>query len=122
VASAYDWLPLGAMRMFEAGPSHLSFAVATQAANVTHATVSQQIKTLEAYAQAPLFRRTGRGWRSPRRASSYFCRSARNWIDLVGSGFELRIVTRVLLQCSKIRITYSELNQCRHFHQNKEGA
>jgi DNA-binding transcriptional LysR family regulator len=60
VASAYDWLPLGAMRMFEAVPSHLSFAVATQAANVTHATVSQQIKTLEAYAQAPLFRRTGR--------------------------------------------------------------
>jgi hypothetical protein len=31
VASAYDRLPLGAMRMFGAVPSHLSFAIATEA-------------------------------------------------------------------------------------------
>jgi hypothetical protein len=61
VASAYDRLPLGARRMFEAVPSHLSFAL-------------------------PL---------------------------LVRSGFDSRIVMRVLLRRSKLLITYSELNQCR---------
>jgi LysR family transcriptional regulator, glycine cleavage system transcriptional activator len=60
VACVYDRLPLGALRTFEAVTSHLSFAVATRAPNVTPATVSQQIRTLEAYAQAPLFRRPGR--------------------------------------------------------------
>src|SRR5580658_2468166 len=60
MASAYDRLPLGALRMFEAVASHLSFTVAAEALNVTPAAVSQQIKTLEAYVQVPLFRRTGR--------------------------------------------------------------
>ena len=60
MASAYDRPPLGALRMFEAVFSHLSVAVATQEPNVTPGTVSQQIKTLEAYVQASLFRRTGR--------------------------------------------------------------
>ena len=57
MASAYDQPPLGALRMFEGVPWHLSFAVATQAP-ARPATVRQQIKTLEAYVQAPLFRRT----------------------------------------------------------------
>ena len=57
---AYDRLPLGALRVFEAVATHLSFSTAADALNVTPAAVSQQIKTLESYIQVPLFRRSGR--------------------------------------------------------------
>jgi LysR family glycine cleavage system transcriptional activator len=60
VPTAYDRLPLGALRVFEAVASHLSFSAAADALNVTPAAVSQQIKVLEGYIQVPLFRRTGR--------------------------------------------------------------
>jgi LysR family transcriptional regulator, glycine cleavage system transcriptional activator len=60
VPSAYDRLPLGALRVFEAVASSLSFSIAAEALNVTPAAVSQQIKTLEQYVQVPLFRRNGR--------------------------------------------------------------
>jgi LysR family glycine cleavage system transcriptional activator len=46
--------------VFEAVAAHLSFSAAADALNVTPAAVSQQIKTLEAYIQVPLFRRSGR--------------------------------------------------------------
>jgi len=60
VASAYDRLPLNALRVFEAVASRLSFAEAAEALHVTPAAVSMQIKTLEDYLQVPLFRRSGR--------------------------------------------------------------
>jgi LysR family glycine cleavage system transcriptional activator len=60
VPSAYDRLPLGSLRVFEAVAAALSFSAAADALNVTPAAVSQQIKTLEAYIQVPLFRRSGR--------------------------------------------------------------
>jgi LysR family transcriptional regulator, glycine cleavage system transcriptional activator len=60
VPTAYDRLPLGALRVFEAVATHLSFSLAADALNVTPAAVSQQIKTLEGYIQVPLFRRNGR--------------------------------------------------------------
>lgn len=60
MASAHDRLPLGALRVFEAVATHLSFSAAADALNVTPAAVSQQIKTLEGYVQVPLFRRAGR--------------------------------------------------------------
>jgi len=60
VNSAYDRLPLNALRVFEAVASRLNFGEAAEALNVTPAAVSQQIKTLEDYLQTPLFRRTGR--------------------------------------------------------------
>jgi LysR family glycine cleavage system transcriptional activator len=60
VPTAYDRLPLGALRVFEAVAAHLSFSAAADALNVTPAAVSQQIKALEAYIQVPLFRRNGR--------------------------------------------------------------
>jgi LysR family transcriptional regulator, glycine cleavage system transcriptional activator len=60
VPSAYDRLPLGALRVFEAVATHLSFSAAADALNVTPAAVSQQIKMLEGYIQVPLFRRNGR--------------------------------------------------------------
>jgi LysR family transcriptional regulator, glycine cleavage system transcriptional activator len=53
-------MPLGALRVFEAVASRLSFAEAAAALNVTPAAVSQQIKALEGYIQVPLFRRSGR--------------------------------------------------------------
>jgi len=60
VPTAYDRLPLGALRVFEAVATHLNFSAAADALNVTPAAVSQQIKALEAYIQVPLFRRNGR--------------------------------------------------------------
>jgi LysR family transcriptional regulator, glycine cleavage system transcriptional activator len=60
VPSAYDRLPLGALRVFEAVATRLSFSAAADALNVTPAAVSQQIKMLEGYIQVPLFRRNGR--------------------------------------------------------------
>ena len=57
---AYDRLPLNALRVFEAVATRLNFGEAAEALNVTPAAVSQQIKTLEDYLRAPLFRRTGR--------------------------------------------------------------
>src|ERR1700676_5686911 len=58
--AAYDRLPLGALRVFEAVATSLNFSAAADALNVSPAAVSQQIKALEAYIQVPLFRRTGR--------------------------------------------------------------
>lgn len=60
MASAYDRLPLNALRVFEAVATRLSFADAADALHVTPAAVSMQIKTLEDYLQVPLFRRSGR--------------------------------------------------------------
>ncbi len=58
--SAYDRLPLNALRVFEAVATRLNFGAAAEALHVTPAAVSQQIKSLEDYLQAPLLRRTGR--------------------------------------------------------------
>ncbi len=60
VVSAFDRLPLNALRMFEAVAANLSFADAAEALHVTPAAVSMQIKSLEDYVQTPLFRRNGR--------------------------------------------------------------
>jgi LysR family transcriptional regulator, glycine cleavage system transcriptional activator len=59
-ASAFDRLPLNALRMFEAVAANLSFAEAAEALHVSPAAVSMQIKSLEDYVQTPLFRRNGR--------------------------------------------------------------
>jgi LysR family transcriptional regulator, glycine cleavage system transcriptional activator len=59
-SSAYDRLPLNALRVFEAVATRLSFGEAAEALHVTPAAVSQQIKSLEDYLQTPLFRRNGR--------------------------------------------------------------
>src|SRR5258708_19515751 len=58
--AAYNRLPLGALRVFEAVASALNFSAGGEGRNVTQAAVSQQIKVLEEYLQVPLFRRTGR--------------------------------------------------------------
>ena len=60
MSSAYDRLPLNALRVFEAVATRLNFSEAAEALHVTPAAVSQQIKSLEDYLQTPLFRREGR--------------------------------------------------------------
>jgi LysR family transcriptional regulator, glycine cleavage system transcriptional activator len=60
LSSAYERLPLNALRVFEAVATRLSFAEAAEALHVTPAAVSQQVKSLEDYLQTPLFRRDGR--------------------------------------------------------------
>ncbi len=57
---AFDRMPLGALRVFEAVATSLNFSTAAESLNVSPAAVSQQIKALEDYVQVPLFRRTGR--------------------------------------------------------------
>ena len=52
--------PLNALRAFEAAARRLSFTKAADELGVTPGAISQQIKLLEDYAGAPLFRRTGR--------------------------------------------------------------
>ena len=61
MTSAYDRLPLNALRVFEAVATRLNFSDAAEALHVTPAAVSQQIKALEDYLQTPLLRRNGRG-------------------------------------------------------------
>ena len=61
MSSAYDRLPLNALRVFEAVATRLNFTDAAEALHVTPAAVSQQIKALEDYLQTPLLRRNGRG-------------------------------------------------------------
>ena len=61
LSSAYDRLPLNALRVFEAVATRLNFTDAAEALHVTPAAVSQQVKTLEDYLQTPLLRRNGRG-------------------------------------------------------------
>ena len=60
LSSAFDRLPLNALRVFEAVATRLSFAEAADSLHVTPAAVSMQVKTLEDYLQVPLFRRAGR--------------------------------------------------------------
>lgn len=57
---SYRLPPLPALRAFEAAARHLSFKRAAEELFVTPAAVSQQIKALESYLGAPLFRRLPR--------------------------------------------------------------
>ncbi len=52
--------PLNALRAFEAAGRHLSFRKAAEELNVTPAAISHQVKALEAFCGAPLFRRLTR--------------------------------------------------------------
>jgi len=53
--------PLKALRAFEAAARHQSFSKAAEELHVTHAAISQQIRGLEAWLGAKLFRRITRG-------------------------------------------------------------
>ena len=59
-ASAFDRLPLNALRVFEAVATRMSFSEAAESLHVTPAAVSMQVRTLEDYLRVPLFRRKGR--------------------------------------------------------------
>ncbi|MDR5782514.1 LysR family transcriptional regulator [Caballeronia sp. LZ065] len=55
------YLPLNALRAFEASARHLSFTRAAQELSVTQAAVSQQVRALEERLGTPLFKRLPRG-------------------------------------------------------------
>ena len=63
--------PLNAVRAFEAAARHLSFRRAADELHVTHAAVSHQVKGLETYLQAPLFRRLNRAVRLTEAGQAY---------------------------------------------------
>ncbi len=52
--------PLNALRVFEVAARHLSFTKASEELNVTPGAISQQIKALEEFLGAPVFRRQKR--------------------------------------------------------------
>lgn len=58
---ARTYLPLNALRAFEASARHLSFTLAADELNVTQAAVSQQVRGLEGRLGVALFRRLPRG-------------------------------------------------------------
>jgi LysR family glycine cleavage system transcriptional activator len=58
---AYRLPPLAALRAFESAARHGSFKEAATELSVTPAAISQQIKLLEEYLDAPLFHRQSRG-------------------------------------------------------------
>lgn len=55
------YLPLKALRAFEASARHLSFTRASEELHVTQAAVSHQVKLLETQLKVPLFKRLPRG-------------------------------------------------------------
>ena len=56
-----SYLPLKALRAFEASARHLSFTRAAEELHVTQAAVSHQVKLLEGLLKVPLFKRLPRG-------------------------------------------------------------
>ena len=54
------WPPLGALRGFEAAARLGSFHKAADRLHLTQSAISQQIRSLEAYLEQPLFFRNGR--------------------------------------------------------------
>lgn len=89
-ASAFDRLPLNALRVFEAVATRLSFADAADTLHVTPAAVSMQIKTLEDYLQVPLFRRAGRAIELTPEGSLLLPGVRRGLTDLQAALHELR--------------------------------
>jgi LysR family transcriptional regulator, regulator of gene expression of beta-lactamase len=59
---AKPYLPLSALRAFEASARHLSFTKAGMELRVGQAAISHQVKALEARLGVELFRRLPRGW------------------------------------------------------------
>src|SRR5689334_2880721 len=59
-ASSPRRLPLASLRVFVATAEHLSFSRAANSLGVSIGAVSMQIRALEEYLRAPLFRRRGR--------------------------------------------------------------
>lgn len=55
-----DYLPLNAIRAFEATARHLSFSAAGEELHVTHPAISHQIRRLEEWLGVALFHREGR--------------------------------------------------------------
>ncbi len=90
LSSAFDRLPLNALRVFEAVATRLSFAEAADSLHVTPAAVSMQVKTLEDYLQVPLFRRAGRSIELTPEGSQLLPGIRRGLSDLQGSLHQLR--------------------------------
>ena len=55
-----DYIPLNAIRAFEAAARHLSFSAAGEELHVTHPAISHQIRRLEEWLGMPLFHRDAR--------------------------------------------------------------
>jgi LysR family glycine cleavage system transcriptional activator len=74
------WPPLGTLRGFEAAARLGSFHKAAEELHLTQSAISQQIRSLEAYLEQPLFYRSGRS------------------VSLTDAGHDLLSTTQALLQ------------------------
>src|SRR6185295_5294862 len=73
--------PLNALRAFEASARLGSFVAAGAELRVSAAAVSQQVRRLERYLDAPLFQRLARGL--------VLTEQGRDWLPELSAGFEL---------------------------------
>ncbi|WP_438868727.1 LysR substrate-binding domain-containing protein [Pseudomonas sp. L1(2025)] len=74
------WPPLGTLRGFEAAARLGSFHKAAEELHLTQSAISQQIRSLEAYLEQPLFLRSGRS------------------VSLTDAGYDFLSTTQALLQ------------------------
>lgn len=74
------WPPLGTLRGFEAAARLGSFHKAVEELHLTQSAISQQIRSLEAYLEQPLFFRSGRS------------------VSLTDAGHDFLSTTQALLQ------------------------
>lgn len=88
--------PLNAVKVFEAAARLGSFSRAAEELNVTHGAVSRQIRTLEDWLGAPLFRRTSRS-AVPTQAGSDLLAEAGPALDQLAEGSR-RVRLRSLAQ------------------------
>ena len=73
--------PLNALRAFEASARLGSFVAAAAELSVSAAAVSQQVRRLERYLDAPLFQRLPRGL--------VLTEQGRDWLPELSAGFDL---------------------------------
>src|SRR5471032_640583 len=93
------WPPLSTLRGFEAAARLGSFHKAATELNLTQSAISQQIRSLEAYLEQPLFFRSGRS------------------VSLTDAGHDLLSTTQALLQQLAVGIrrlgsTRNPINWC----------
>ncbi len=107
---AYRLPPLNALRTFEAAGRHLSFTKAADELHVTQAAVSHQIKSLESWLEAPLFRRLNRALLLTETGQRYLI-AIRDALDQIDSATRQVVSVRPdnLLTISVIPVLWREM-------------
>ena len=92
-----DYLPLNALKAFEAAARHLSFSKAAEELHVTPAAISQQIKTLEDLLGVQLFHRLNRALALTQAGQAGLPRLSEGFMELAEG---VRLIRSQSSQCS----------------------